>query len=690
MNISHRLQNLKLNQRFALILGTVAVGFLILALTYGYVIRVGLEAEHRAARIETFGNHVVEFSKATEYARRQTRDFQTLYKLEYLEKYDAYLKSARDYLEKLRVEIQDSDRDILKQIAVVLGEYQATFHRNADAIVAYGMTSGSGLRGELHKATQTLENQLLRDKNPALLKFLEVRRYEADYLQNVNEADWKAYEQAAKSLRPALEAADPATRTAFNRYDEVFRQAATTVKRRVEEQLATRATVDRMVPMIERLIALKDRYREDSAQRVKADSRFATWVFVVAMALTALAATGLLLLVSLSIARPVRRLADTVARLDAGDYSARAGLASADELGEFARALDKLLDERVASLAQTEADNKRLNRSVVQLLKAVSELSRHDLSVRVPVTEDIAGPVADALNLLSQEMVKVLRSVTDTSAEVDRTSGVVKDHAHRVMEEAALERREIERTVTELAEAVATMHHIAQLAQAADASTGNASAKTDSALASVGQTVTGIGHIREAIHEAEKRIKRLGERTQEIGGAVNLVGGIAERTHFLALNASMHAAAAGEAGRGFMVVADEVQRLAENSREATTQIDALIRNVQTEMADVVATINTLIGQVVEGSRRAEAAGEHMRDTQEATAELIASIRQIAADTQRQIETMLRLQDQARQVHGRTQATTRQLEEQTRATDRMTERARQLLDTVRVFKLPEAA
>lgn len=690
MNLQNRLQNLRLNQRFSLIIAAIALGFFILALAYAYVVRVGLKAEERAAQIEIFSNQAVEFAKATEYARRQTRDFQTLYKLEYLEKFDVYVKSARDYLEKLRVQIREPDRDILKSIAGVLGEYQATFHRNADAIVAYGITSASGLRGELLKATQNLENLLIRGKNPALLKFLEARRYEADYLQTVNEADLKAYEQAAKNLRSALDGGGAETLAAFTKYNEAFHQAAATVQRRVQEQLATRATVDRMVPMIDQLIATKDRYREESEQEVKADSRFATWVFVVAMLLTGVAATGLLFLVSLSIVGPVRRLAGTVARLNEGDYAARAALDTQDELGEFAHALDTLLDERLASLAQAEADNQRLNQSVVQLLKAVSQLSRYDLSVRVPVTEDIAGPVADALNLLSQEMVTVLRSVTNTSAEVGQTSSVVKAHAYRVMEEAAEERREIERTVTELAGAVDAMNQIARLAQAADASTGSASTKTGSALASVSQTVAGIGHIREAIHEAEKRIKRLGERTQEIGGAVNLVGGIAEHTHFLALNASMHAASAGEAGRGFMVVADEVQRLAENAREATGQIDTLIRNVHTEMADVVTTINALIGQVVEGSRLAETAGEHMRETQEATAELIASVRQIATDTQQQIETMLRLQDQARQVHGRTQATTRQLEEQTRATDSMTERAQQLLETVRIFKLPEAA
>lgn len=623
-----------------------------------------------------------EFVKATEYARRQTRDFQTMYKMEYLEKYDGYLQTARAYLEKLRLQLRGEDQEMLKSLANVLQDYQNVFHGNADAIIAYGLLPSLGLRAELHQATQDLENRLLQARSPQFLKFLELRKHEADYLQSVDDKDYAGFEQTAKALRAAIggEAA------AFDQYANTFRKAAATVKRRQEEQLATRATVDRLVPIIDQLVAAKDRYKQENQRQARDESAFATRVFIAAMLVT----TGLILLVSLSIARPVRRLTDTVQRLDAGDYAARTALDNRDEVGDFARALDQLLDERVASLAQAERDSLRLNQSVVQLLRAVSELSRHDLSVRVPVTEDIAGPVADALNLLSQEMVRILRSVTDTTAEVDKTSGVVKEHAYRVMQEAAQEGREIERTVTELSEAVATMNHIAQLAQAADASTGDAGEKTEAALDTVTRTVADINRIRDAIHEAEKRIKRLGERTQEIGGTVNLVGSIAERTQFLALNASMHAASAGEAGRGFMVVADEVQRLAENARDATQQIEALMKNMHTEMADVVATINRLISQVVQGSSMAETAGERMKETREATSELIDFIRQIATYTQTQIEAMLRLQEQARQVHSRTQATTRQLEEQSRATDTMTERARQLLEIVRIFKLPEAA
>jgi methyl-accepting chemotaxis protein len=168
---------------------------------------------------------------------------------------------------------------------------------------------------------------------------------------------------------------------------------------------------------------------------------------------------------------------------------------------------------------------------------------------------------------------------------------------------------------------------------------------------------------------------------------VNLINSIAERTHILALNASMHAASAGEAGRGFAVVADEVQRLAENARQATEQIASLVRNIQTETADTVTTMNTVITQVVEGSRLAEQAGTQMRETQQTTAELVDSVRRIAEGSQSQAELNNALRNRAGQIMESTLKTNQQLEEQGIQTSKLLDYASRLVQAVRVFRLP---
>jgi twitching motility protein PilJ len=109
-----------------------------------------------------------------------------------------------------------------------------------------------------------------------------------------------------------------------------------------------------------------------------------------------------------------------------------------------------------------------------------------------------------------------------------------------------------------------------------------------------------MNKIREQIQETSKRIKRLGESSQEIGEIVELISDITEQTNVLALNAAIQAASAGEAGRGFTVVAEEVQRLAERSGEATKQIGAIVRTIQTDTQDTVSAMEESTRGVVEG------------------------------------------------------------------------------------------
>ncbi len=395
-------------------------------------------------------------------------------------------------------------------------------------------------------------------------------------------------------------------------------------------------------------------------------------------------------LVYRSISKPVKQLSDTVGKVSAGDLDARARLDSGDEIGELADAFDNLLDERVANLVRAERENERLNNSIITLLQAVAQLAQRDLTVRVPVAEDVTGPVADALNLLSDETAKVLRGVTRVSDDVAVASRNVKTQSDTVIALADEEREQVLQTSAELAAAADAMTNIAQLAQACNAAAENTINKTQLALETVNGTVTGINATRDTIRETEKRIKRLGERSQEISGAVNLINSIAERTHILALNASMHAASAGEAGRGFAVVADEVQRLAENARRATDQIASLVSNIQTETVDTVAAMNAAISQVVEGSQMAEQAGERMRETQQTTAELVASVRQIAAGSATQAKISNELRDRVRQIEEGSERTRQQLDEQGVQTTNLLRYAGVLVDAVRVFKLPVRA
>ncbi|MBL1142314.1 MAG: methyl-accepting chemotaxis protein [Proteobacteria bacterium] len=386
--------------------------------------------------------------------------------------------------------------------------------------------------------------------------------------------------------------------------------------------------------------------------------------------------------------KPIERLKNTIKKISDGDLDARIGLKSGDEFQDISTSIDTMLNERVSVLTDIEDDNEQLNDSVVALLETVAQLAQKNLTIKAKVNEDITGPLADALNLMTSETTAVLNEVTRISGDVAETSNLVKTQSDNVLLLANKEQNEVENAAIELKSAAEAMNRIARLAEQSNAAAEGAIRTTITAMSTVSDTVESINNIRDTIHETEKRIKRLGERSQEIGTAVNLINNISERTHILALNASMHAASAGEAGRGFAVVADEVQRLAENAREATSQIGTLVNNIQIETVNTVNTMNELITQVVGGSQLAEAAGQQMEETQSTTAELVSMVQKIAENATTQAENSNKLRERTDIIRDSVRKTGAHLQDQTNHTDELVEQAMLLVAAVGVFKLSD--
>jgi methyl-accepting chemotaxis protein len=386
--------------------------------------------------------------------------------------------------------------------------------------------------------------------------------------------------------------------------------------------------------------------------------------------------------------KPIERLKNIMKKISEGDFDARIGIKSGDEFQDISTSIDTMLNERVSVLTNIEDDNEQLNDSIVALLETVAQLAQKNLSIKAKVNEDITGPLADALNLMTAETTAVLNEVTRISGDVAETSNLVKTQSDNVLLLANKEQDEVDNAAIELKSAAEAMARIARLADQSNNAAEDAIKTTITAMSTVSDTVESINRIRDTIHETEKRIKRLGERSQEIGTAVNLINNISERTHILALNASMHAASAGEAGRGFAVVADEVQRLAENAREATSQIGTLVNNIQIETANTVNTMNELITQVVGGSQLAATAGQQMEETQSTTAELVSMVQKIAENATAQAETSNKLRERTDVIRDSVRKTGAHLQDQTHHTDELVEQAMLLVAAVGVFTLAD--
>ena len=470
-------------------------------------------------------------------------------------------------------------------------------------------------------------------------------------------------------------------------YHTTFQDFAAGTKQVNADIEVLRDAAHKTEPLLDEAVRLAEKIAQENQVRTENTRYLITIAFAIVLALIAAITIVLLLRLSKGMTRSLERLTGTVRKVAGGDYGARAKLVAKDELGELGRAFDAMLSDRVAMLARAEVENDKLNNSVIQLMEAVAELSNRDLTVTVPVSEDVTGPVADAVNMMAAETARVFKEIQAIAGDVAQAANFVRDQGRKVSVVANNERQIVQDTRTKLEQSSRAMNEIALLANKCNEIGMRADLSTTQALKTVAKTASGMGEVRETISESEKRLKRLGERSQEISAVVEIINNIAERTQVLALNASMQAAAAGDAGRGFAVVADEVQRLAESSRQSTSEIEVLVRNIQSETSYAMATMNKTIEQVVEGAELADQAGQEMDATQKTATELVNGVKQIAKRSLTQARVSSELQQQANILHDGTQETDHELGEQAKHTESLADFAQRLVQSVSVFRLP---
>lgn len=387
-----------------------------------------------------------------------------------------------------------------------------------------------------------------------------------------------------------------------------------------------------------------------------------------------------------SIDDSLEKLTNTVRAIAAGNINARARLTGKNELAELGENFDRMVEERIATQARIDREHQQLNDSVFALLEAVSDLSERNLTVRAKVTEDATGPLADAINQLAEDTTDVLKQVREIAISVEATSQDVNRYALSVNDLAQLEQLEARETAKQLNTILQRLNSIAASAEQANHIADSTSSATRSAQESVTRSVENMSNIRSTVQETGKRLKRLGERSQEISQIIDVINHLSERTTVLALNASMQATAAGEAGRGFSMIAEEIQRLAESSRDSTNQISTLVHNIQQEANTTIATMDRTIEQVVNGASLAEDAAKQMQITLNTTNELVSSVEKIAVSSADQVNISKTLQTRTERILEATQTTGRELMSLTGLTQHMAEAGKRLMHSVNVFKL----
>ncbi|MDE2344734.1 MAG: cache domain-containing protein [Betaproteobacteria bacterium] len=277
-----------------------------------------------------------------------------------------------------------------------------------------------------------------------------------------------------------------------------------------------------------------------------------------------------------------------------------------------------------------------LNTAITALAKAIERFSSGDLAAHLHVSSrDQLGHVAQRFNDMRKNLKRMIARVSGGAVMVSDAAGKLTEKAHQVTQMAQQQTDSASSVAAAVEEMSTSIAMVARNASDAEGQSAKASDISVEGEKVVREASSEMSRIAAAFGQSAKEISSLSHRTEEINSIVHVIKEIADQTNLLALNAAIEAARAGEQGRGFAVVADEVRKLAERTGKATEEITGMIGNIQASMKSAVSSMDAGSAQVQQGVALASRAGDTLSEINSSSREVLTMVHDIANAVQEQ-------------------------------------------------------
>lgn len=385
--------------------------------------------------------------------------------------------------------------------------------------------------------------------------------------------------------------------------------------------------------------------------------------------------------------RPIKSILEANEQIRLGNIKARAVMYSYDELGMMVSELNSLLNSLESVIETKEFEKNSMQCSIMKLLEDVSDAATGDLTVEASVAEDMTGAISDSFNHMIYQLRQLVLNVQKATLYVNSSVNEIQQNTEILTQGSVSQAEQVLDSAAALDEMAVSIQQVSENAalSATVASQSLNSAKNGSLA--VQNTIQVISHMGNKIQETSNHIKSLEKHSQDVGEIVNLIADISDRTSILALNASIEASLAGNAGSGFEIVAHEVERLSVRASEATKKIHVLVNTIQDEIKKAMIAMEESTFEVSRGSKVADEAGQALREIETVSSRLADLIQSISMSATQQARGSENLSQAMNEIANITKKTVSETQHASYSISQLASLSNELRESVRIFKLP---
>lgn len=313
---------------------------------------------------------------------------------------------------------------------------------------------------------------------------------------------------------------------------------------------------------------------------VKTLIHFAPTIIIFGLALVTIS-TANVLWFRKNIINPLNSIGNTIESIREGNFDKRITLKTDDEFEKIADAFNQMMD-KLSTLVQTEEEKRAMQNNIINFLQIMTSASEGDLTKRAEVTPDVFGSLADAFNLMANGLSELVQEVQNSATDMGDKTLIINEIINRLKEGAQIQKGEIEKIATMIEQSSDIASSTSEKTMVATDVSKDALESINKGNEIITETMSSIQLIRAAVQVINRRMKLLSEKLMEIGTISSIISEIANRTNLLALNASLEAARAGEEGKGFIVIAEEIRSLSDKTAKSSKNISEILSSIQEE------------------------------------------------------------------------------------------------------------